>query len=180
MQKRAVIAPFCQNLQNFERNEKGELRSYEDVWGTEFAQFFLKFSIKLSIFRFDHFKSQIHTPSHIAEIGKIVFQPYERYWGITAEIHKNIFQALPLVELFKTARVSLCATPGQRVWSDSMHICLCDSLYIGRYRAPISFLAQKTAQNWFFSNFCKIWKGTREANFGRMRMSGVRSLLSCF
>ena len=115
MQKRAVIAHFCRNSQNFAINERGEFRSYQGAWGTEFAQFFLKFSNLLSIFRFDNFKGQIHMHSHIAEIGKILLESYERYWGFTTEIEKNIFQALPPVELFKTARVSICATPGQRV-----------------------------------------------------------------
>ena len=54
-------------------------------------------------------------PAHIAEMGKIILESYERYWGFTTEIQKNIFQALPPVELFKMARVSLCATPSQRV-----------------------------------------------------------------
>ena len=134
---------FRRNLQNFERNERDKFRSYQGAWGTKFSQFFLKFTKKLSIFRFDYFKCQIHMHSHIAEIGKIVFQPYGMYWGITAEIQKNIFQPLPLVELFKTAKVSLCATPCQRVWSDSMCECLCDSLYIGRCGTPISILGQK-------------------------------------
>ena len=115
MQKAAVIAPFCQNSQNFERNERGECRSYQGAWGTEFAQFFLKFSKKLSIFRFDNFKGQIHVHSHIAEMGKILLESYGRNWGFTTEIQKTISQALPLVELFKTERVSLCATLSQRV-----------------------------------------------------------------
>ena len=79
MQKRVIIALFRRNLQNFERNERGEFRSYQGARGTEFAQFFLKFSNLLSIFRFEHFKGQIHMHSHIAEIGKIIFQPYGRY-----------------------------------------------------------------------------------------------------
>ena len=90
MQKRAVIALFRRNLPNFDSNEHGEFRSYQDDWGTEFAQFFLKIQKKLSIFRFGHFKDQIHMHSHITEIGKIVFQPYGRYWGNTADIQKNI------------------------------------------------------------------------------------------
>ena len=115
MQKRAVIAHLCRNSQNFERNERGGFRSYQGARGTEFAQFFLKFSNLLSIYRSDHFKGQIHMHSHMAEMGKIVLHAYGWYWGFTTEIQKNIFQALPPVELFKTARVSLCATPSQRV-----------------------------------------------------------------
>ena len=53
--------------------------------------------------------------SHIPEMGKIILESYERYWGITAEIQKTIFQAFPLVELFKTTKVSQCATPSQMV-----------------------------------------------------------------
>ena len=74
----------------------------------------------------------------------------------------------------------LCATPGQRVWSNAMHRCFCDSLYIGRYRSPISILAQKPPRIDFLSNFFKILKATREANVGRIRALGVRNLLSCF
>ena len=70
MQKSAIIALFRRNLQHFERNERGEFRSYQGAKGTEFAQFFLKFSKKLSIFPFDNFKGQIHMQSHIAEMGK--------------------------------------------------------------------------------------------------------------
>ena len=95
MQKRAIFALFRRNLQNFERNERGEFRSYQCAWGTEFAQFFLKFSNLLSIFRFDHFKGQIHMHSHMAEMGKIVFHVYGWYWGFTTEIQKTIFEALP-------------------------------------------------------------------------------------
>ena len=50
MQKQAIIALFRRNLQNCERNDRGEFRSDKDAWGTEVAQFFLKFTTKLSIF----------------------------------------------------------------------------------------------------------------------------------
>ena len=53
--------------------------------------------------------------SHVAKIGKILLESYEQYWGFTTEIEKIIFQVLPPVELFKNSRVSLCATPSQRV-----------------------------------------------------------------
>ena len=94
--------------------------------------------------------------SRIAEMGKIILESYERYWGFTTEIQKTIFQVLPPVELFKTARVSLCATPSQRVSSDSMHRCLCDSLYIGRYRILISILGQKPPRIDSFRIFAKL------------------------
>ena len=37
MQKGAIIALFCRNSQNFERNERGEFRSYQGARGTEFV-----------------------------------------------------------------------------------------------------------------------------------------------
>ena len=180
MQKRPIIALFCRKLQNFERNERDEFWSYKDAKGTEFAQFFLKFSKKLSIFRPDHFRGQINIHLHIAEMGKIIYGSYGLYWGITTEIQKIIFQAFPLVDLFKTTKVSQCATPSQRVWSHSMCKCLGDSLYIGRCGAPIAVLAQKPPRIDFFSNFFKTLKATREANVGRIRAFGVRNLLSFF
>ena len=115
MQKGAIIALFRRNFQNFERNERGEFRSYQGARGTEFAQFFLKFSKKLSIFRPDHFRGLINIHLHIAKMGKIIYGSYELYWGITTEIQKIIFQGFPLVELFKTTKINQCATPSQRV-----------------------------------------------------------------
>ena len=156
MQKPAIIALFRQNLQNFERNERDEFRSYKDAKGTEFAQFFLTFSKKLSIFRPDHFRGLINMHSHTAKMGKIIYGSYGVYWGITTEIHKIIFQAFPLVELFKTTKVSQCATLSQRVWSHSMCRCPGDSLYIGRCGTPISVLAQKPPRIDFFQIFAKL------------------------
>ena len=95
MQKSAVIAHFCRNSQNFERNERREFRSYQGARGTEFAKFFLKFSNLLSIFRFGNCKGQIHMYSHIAGMGKIILESYERYWRFTTEIEKTFSKLWP-------------------------------------------------------------------------------------
>ena len=115
MQKRAVIALFCRNPPNFDSNERGEFRSYQDAWGTEFAQFFPEIQKKLSIFRFDDFKGQISILGYVLIFEKIIFAVYGPYWGNTANIPKTIFKAFPPAELLKTARVNPCATPSQRV-----------------------------------------------------------------
>ena len=70
MQKRPIIAFFRRNLQNFERNERGEFRSYQSAWGTEFAHFFLKFSTKFSS-KFD--RSQVLKFSDMWKLSKHLF-----------------------------------------------------------------------------------------------------------
>ena len=115
MQKRAVIALFCRNPPNFDSNERGEFRSYQDAWGTEFAQFFPEIQKKLSIFRFDDFTGRISILGYVIIFEKIIFHLYGAYCGNTADIRKTIFPAFTLDELLKTARINQYATPSQRV-----------------------------------------------------------------
>ena len=100
--------------------------------------------------------------------------------GLLPKFKKSFSKLFSLVELFKTSRVSLCTTPSQRVWSDSMHRCLCDSLYIGRYKAIISILAQKPPRIDFFQIFAKLWKEREKwisVVSGRLGY-GIRSIFS--
>jgi len=84
---------FLKICADFARNERGQYRSYDDVWGTELAQFFPEIPKTLSILRFEHFIGKIRMPLHMKIFEKSQNIDFSKFWGC-ATCPQDHFRAL--------------------------------------------------------------------------------------